>query len=83
MGKVNVEKELNKPFLFNKVSGVGHNDLEQAFKYYADLLKSEGYELGISENGIHTIESLNELCDILNQLDVYGCGSSFEIKNFV
>ena len=83
MSKADIEKELSKPFLFNNVSGVAHNDLEQAFNYYADILESYGYELGISENGVYTIESLNDLCDALNHIDVYGCGSSFEIKNLM
>ena len=52
--------------LVNRVSGIEHDNLEDALKYY-DLAYTD-------------IESLDELCDTLNDLDLYGCGSSFEIK---
>ena len=66
----------------NTVSGIGQGTLEEAFNYYKDVLTANGYELGISENGIHTIQSLEELCDILNNLNIYGCGSSFRIEKW-
>ena len=74
--------EWNFKILRNTVSGDGHNTLEEAFEYYKETLTEYGYELGISENGVHTIQSLEELCDILNELDIYGCGSSFKIEEW-
>ena len=52
--------------LVNRVSGIEHDNLEDALKYY-DLEYTD-------------IESLDELCDTLNDLNLYDCGSSFEIK---
>lgn len=52
--------------LVNRVSGNEHDNLEDALKYY-DLEYTD-------------IESLDELCDTLNDLNLYDCGSSFEIK---
>ena len=70
---------MKQDVLRNKVDGTEHDNLEKAFNYYSiDLLES-GYELGISENGVHTIQNLSELCDVLNSLNIYDCGSSFEI----
>ena len=66
--------------LRNTVSEIEHEGLKEAFEYYKEILTENGYELGISENGVHTIQNLNELCDILNKLDIYGCGSSFKIE---
>ena len=58
--------EFKYEVLRNTVSEIEHESLEEAFEYYKETLTGYGYELGISENGIHTIQSLNKLCDILN-----------------
>lgn len=52
--------------LVNMISDVEHSDLEEALKYY---------NLEYTD-----IEDLDELCETLNDLDLYGCGSSFEIQ---
>lgn len=57
-------------YLRNTVSGVGHSTLAEALHYYSETIKDVKQD----------ITSLDDLCDVLNQLDIYGCESSFKIE---
>lgn len=64
-------------YLRNTISGVGHRELEEALEYYHNTLKENGFY----ENPT-PIDTLDDLCEVLNHMDVYGCGSSFKMEDW-
>ena len=64
-------------YLRNTVSGIAHDNLQEALAYYDTTLIDGGYYQHPTK-----IDSLYDLCDVLNEMDVYGCGSSFSMEQW-
>ena len=58
---------MKKEFLSNRISD-DIMDFKQSLYYYQNAIREDS-----------EINDIYDLCDYLNELDMYGCGSSFEI----